>query len=97
MKVMASAISAFSGNKAFISLARTYFLSPFFIDLAGQISAEVICNTCKKSVSCRNLIEYSLCLTMIHLKCSSLNIVDAEIIKNTDSDRFWLGMLCSNN
>ena len=59
--------------------------------------AKVICNTCNKSVSCRNLIECSLCLTMVHLKCNNLNVVDAEIIKNTGSDRFWICMFCSNN
>ena len=59
--------------------------------------AKVICNTCNKSVSCRNLIECSLCLTMVHLKCNNVNVVDAEIIKNTGSDRFWICMFCSNN
>ena len=58
---------------------------------------KVICNTCNKSVICRNLIECSLCLTMVHLKCNNLNVVDAEIIKNTGSDRFWICMFCSNN
>ena len=61
------------------------------------MSAKVICNICNKPVSCRNLIECSLCLTMVHLKCNNLNVVDAEIIKNTDSDRFWICMFCSNN
>ena len=61
------------------------------------MSAKVICNTCNKSVSCRHLIECSLCLTMVHLKCNNLNVVDAEIIKTTGSDRFWICMFCSNN
>ena len=61
------------------------------------MSAKAICNTCNKSVSCRNLIKCSLCLTMVHLKCNNLNVVDADIIKNTGSDRFWICMLCSNN
>ena len=61
------------------------------------MSAKVICNTCNKSVSCRNVIECSLCLTMVHLNCNNLNVVDAEIIKNTGSDRFWICMLSSNN
>ena len=52
---------------------------------------------CFDSKSNRNLIECSLCLTMVHLKCNNLNAVDAEIIKNTDSDRFWTCMICSNN
>ena len=26
-----------------------------------------------------------------------MNVVDAEIIKNTGSDRFWICMFCSNN
>ena len=34
---------------------------------------------------------------MVHLKCNNLNVVDAEIIKNTGSDRFWICMFCSNN
>ena len=85
MKVMASAISGLSGNKAFISLVITFFfLSLFFIDLSGLMSAKVICNTYNKSVSCRNVIECSLYLTTVHLKCKDLNVVDAEIIKNTD-------------
>ena len=96
MTVMASAISGLNGNKAFISLVITSFLS-FFIDLSGLMLVKVICNTCNKSVSCRNLIECSLCLTMVHLKCNNLNVVDAEIIKNTGSDRFWICMFCSNN
>ena len=32
-----------------------------------------------------------------HLKCNSLNVADAEIIKNTGSDRFWICIFCSNN
>ena len=95
---MVSAISGLSGNKAFISLVITFFfLSLFFIDLSGLMSAKVICNTCNKSFRYRNLIECSLCLTMFHLKCNNLNVVDAEIIKNTGSDRFWICMFCSNN
>ena len=27
----------------------------------------------------------------------NLNVVDAEIIKNAGSDRFWICMFCSNN
>ena len=50
-----------------------------------------------KSVSCRNLIECSLCLTMVHLKSNNLNVVDAEIIKFFGSDRFWICMFCSSN
>ena len=61
------------------------------------MSAKVFCNTCNKSVRCRNLIECSLCLTMVHFKCNNLNIVDAEIIKHTSPDRFWICMFCSNN
>ena len=32
-----------------------------------------------------------------HLKCNSLNVADAEIIKNTGSDRFWICIFCFNN
>ena len=71
MTVMASAISGLNGNKAFISLVITSFLS-FFIDLSGLMLVKVICNTCNKSVSCRNLIECSLHLTTVHLKCNNL-------------------------
>ena len=60
------------------------------------MSAKVICNTCNKSVSCRNLIKCSLCLTMLHLKHNDLNVLYAETIKNTGSDRFWICMFCSN-
>ena len=34
---------------------------------------------------------------MAHLKRNNLNVVDAEIIKNTGSDRFWICMFFSNN
>ena len=34
---------------------------------------------------------------MVHLKCNDLNVDDAEIIKNTGSDRFWICMFCSIN
>ena len=34
---------------------------------------------------------------MVHLKCNDLNIIDAEIIKNTGSDKFWICMFCSYN
>ena len=96
MKVIASNISGLSCNKAFIRISDHIFFS-FFIDLSGLMSAEVICNTCNKSVSCRNLTGCSLCLTMVHLKCNNLNVVDAEIIKNTGSDIFWICMFCSSN
>ena len=97
MKVITSAISGLSGNKAFISLVVTFFFLFLLIGMSGLMSAKVICNTCSKSVSCRNLVECSLCLTMIHLKCNNFNVVDAEIIKNTGSDSFWICMFCSNN
>ena len=61
------------------------------------MSAEVTCNTCNKSVSCRSLSECSLCFTMVHLKYNTLNFVEADIIKDTSSDRFWICMYCSNN
>ena len=46
------------------------------------------CNICNKSVSCRNVIECSLCVTKIHLKCDNFNIIDAKIMKNSGLDRF---------
>ena len=61
------------------------------------MSVKFTCNTCNKSVSCQSLTECSLCLTMIYLKCNNLNVADAEVIKNTGSDRFWVCILCSNN
>ena len=61
------------------------------------MSAKVTCNTCNKSVSCRNLNKRSLCLTVVHFKCNNLNVVDAEIIENTGSDRFWICIFCSSN
>ena len=94
---MASAISRLSGNKAFTSLVVTFFLFFFLIEFPGLMSSKIICNTCNKSVSCRNLVECSLRLPMIHLKCNNLNVVGAAIIKNTGSDRFWICMFCSNN
>ena len=99
MKVMASAISRLSSNKAFISLVIIFFFSFFFffIDLSGLMSTKVICSACNKPVSCRNLIECSLCLTMVHLKCNDLNVVDGKTIANTGSDRFWICMFCCND
>ena len=40
-----------------------------------------LCNTCNKSVSFRNSIECSLCLTQTHLKCNNLNVVDGQLKK----------------
>ena len=80
--------------KFFFSLSFSYF---FFIDLPGLMSTRVIYNTCNKSVSWRNLIECSLYFTMVHLKCNNLNVADAEIMKNTGSDGFWICMFCSSN
>ena len=100
MKVMASAISRLSGKKAFISLVIIFFFSlffSFFINLSGLMSAKFICNTCNKPVSCRNLIECSLCLTMVHLKCNNLNVDDAKTMANTGSDRYWICMFCCND
>ena len=34
---------------------------------------------------------------MVYLKYNNLDLVDAEIIKNTDWDRFWIYMFSSNN
>ena len=34
---------------------------------------------------------------MVHLKCNNSNAVDAEIIKNTGSDRFCICIFCSHN
>ena len=34
---------------------------------------------------------------MVNLKYNNLNVADAKIINNTDSDRFWICMFCSNN
>ena len=34
---------------------------------------------------------------MVYLKYNNMGVVDAEIIKNTGSDRFWICMLSSNN
>ena len=61
------------------------------------MSAKVTCNTCNKSVSCRNLIACSLCLIMVHLNWNNLNVVDTEIIRNTGAGLFWICMFCSNN
>ena len=91
MKFMASVISGLSGNKYSTTLVITFL--NFFIDLSRLMSVKVTCNTCNRSVSCRILIECSLCLAMVHLKCSNLNVVDAEIIKNTGSADF--GYICS--
>ena len=86
MKVTASAISI-SDSKAYKSLVVTsfsflyvyIFLSIFiFFNLTGLMSSKVIGNTCSES----------LCLTMVHLKCNHLNVVNAEIKLNTGSDRF---------
>ena len=61
------------------------------------MSVKLTCNSGNKLVRRRNLTEFSLCLTMVHLKCNGTNAVDAEIINNTGSDRFWIYMYCFNN
>ena len=61
--------------------------------MSGKISR----NTCNKSVSGINLNEYSLCLTIAHLKYNNLTFAETEIMKNTDSDRFGICMFCSSN
>ena len=34
---------------------------------------------------------------MVYLKCNNLKVFEAEIMKNTGSDRFWICMFrCSN-
>ena len=53
-----------------------------FFKLASSNVCQSYFNKCNKSVSCRNLMECSLCLTKIHLKCSNLNVVDTELLKN---------------
>ena len=52
------------------------------------MSVKVTCNTCNKSVSCRNLMECSLCFTKIHIKCDNSNVADAEFMKNSGSNKF---------
>ena len=61
------------------------------------MSARLICNTYNKSVSCRNLINVQYALPWFIQNAINLNVVDAEIIKNAGSDRFWICMFCSNN
>ena len=61
------------------------------------MSARLICNTYNKSVSCRNLINVHYALPWFIQNAINLNVVDAEIIKNAGSDRFWICMFCSNN
>ena len=48
------------------------------------MTLDYLLNTCNKSVSCINSIECNLCLIQIHLKCSSLNFVDGQVIKNAN-------------
>ena len=81
-----------SANEVFTSLFITFF---FF--RSGLMSGKISGNTCNKSVSGINLIEYSLCLTIAHLKYNNLTFVETEIMKNTDSDRFGICMFCSSN
>ena len=33
---------------------------------------------------------------MVHLKCNNLNAVDAEVMRNSGSNRFWICMCCFN-
>ena len=80
-----------SAKEVFTSL----FIKIFF--WSGLMSGKISCNTCNKSVSGINLIEYSLCLTIAHLKHNNLTFVETKIMKNTDSDRFWICMFCSSN
>ena len=57
---------------------------------------KVSCNTCIKSDNCTNLIECSLCLITIYLKFC-FNVIDAEIMENSGSDRCWICIYLSKN
>ena len=48
----------------FLLFSLAFFL---FLKLARSNVCKITCNTCNKSVSCRNLIKCSLCLTKRHL------------------------------
>ena len=41
-------------------------------------------------------MESSLYLTKILLKCHNSNVVDAEFMKNTGSDKYWIFIYYSN-
>ena len=47
---------------------------------------KITCDACIKSIICRILSEYSICLTMVRLKSNNLNLVDKEITKKFGSD-----------
>ena len=47
------------------------------------------------TVSHRNSIIFAQCFKPIHLKCSNLNFVDGQLIKNSNSS--WFCLHCSNN
>ena len=91
------------GTKPFTGLVITFSFFPFcpfflsFFLLSCLMSAKVTWKTCNKSISYRNLIEGSICFTIVHLKCIDLNVVDAEVINITGSDIFWVCMYWSNN
>ena len=60
------------------------------------MSAKLLVTRAISQLVVENLIEWSLCLPMVHLKSNNVNVADAEIIKNTGSERFWICMVCSN-
>ena len=76
-----------------LSQVNYHIFSLFFISLTGLMFAKVTCNTCNKSVCCRNLIE----MFVMPYNGSEIIKNDAEIIKNTGSNRFWIYIFCPNN
>ena len=61
----------------------------------SSMTLDSVCNTCHKSVSSRNSIEWNLCLTQTHFKCNNLNFVDGQVIKN--ANKSWFCLQCSKN
>ena len=59
------------------------------------MTLDSLCNTCSKSFSSRNSIECNWCLTQTHFKCSNLNFVDGQVIKN--ANKSWFCLQCCKN
>ena len=60
------------------------------------MSLKATCNICKKSVNDRNSIICTYCHSHTHLKCNSLNYVDAQLLRNASSfNNLWSCQSCN--
>ena len=80
-----------------------FLIFVFFNNLCHQVSIKIYiytatattCSTCNKTVNHINSILCAQCFKPIHFKYNSLNFVDGQLMKNSNSG--WFYLLCSNN